>query len=64
MCDKKIILVTGGTGMVGHAVKTVTETESNPNETWIFVSSKDADLTYALYRNNLGKHVCFFKNRC
>lgn len=45
MCDKKIILVTGGTGMVGHAVKTVTETESNPNETWIFVSSKDADLT-------------------
>lgn len=45
MSTSKVILVTGGSGMVGQAVKTVAEKEKDPNETWIFVSSKDADLT-------------------
>lgn len=42
--DKKIILVTGGTGLVGKAIEYVIETNKNENEKWIFVGSKDADL--------------------
>lgn len=45
MPTSKIILVTGGSGMVGQAVKTISEKEKSADETWIFVSSKDADLT-------------------
>ena len=48
--DKKVVLVTGGTGLVGSAIKQIVETdEKKDNETWIFVSSKDADLKYVLY---------------
>ncbi|ESO04985.1 hypothetical protein HELRODRAFT_185540 [Helobdella robusta] len=44
--DKKIILVTGGSGLVGQAIKKIVETEEKrENEEWIFLSSKDADLT-------------------
>lgn len=40
------ILVTGGSGLVGSAVKHVAETtEKRDNEEWFFVGSKDADLT-------------------
>lgn len=42
--NKKIILVTGGKGLVGSAVKNVVESENPENETWIFVDSKDANL--------------------
>ncbi|GAB6028640.1 GDP-L-fucose synthase [Chamberlinius hualienensis] len=45
MADRKVVLVTGGSGMVGQAVKTIVGDESRPDEEWIFVSSKDADLT-------------------
>ncbi|XP_066479908.1 GDP-L-fucose synthase isoform X2 [Tiliqua scincoides] len=42
------ILVTGGTGLVGRAIKqVVSDGGGRPNEEWIFVSSKDADLTNA-----------------
>lgn len=41
---KKIILVTGGSGLVGKAIQSVVQTDSQSNETWIFVGSKDADL--------------------
>ncbi|XP_060534398.1 GDP-L-fucose synthase [Cylas formicarius] len=44
MPDKKIIMVTGGTGLVGKAIETVVQSENRVDETWIFVSSKDADL--------------------
>ena len=45
MSEKKTILVTGGTGMVGHAVCHVSEAEEKrTDEEWIFVGSKDADL--------------------
>ncbi|XP_077493667.1 GDP-L-fucose synthase-like [Amblyomma americanum] len=40
-----VILVTGGTGLIGKAIETVTNEEKRPGEHWIFVSSKDADLT-------------------
>ena len=49
--EKAVILVTGGTGLVGHAIKHVIETEpvgsrfgKREDETWIFASSKDGDL--------------------
>lgn len=42
--SKKIVLVTGGTGLVGKAIEKVI-TDNCENETWHFVSSKDADLT-------------------
>ncbi len=48
--DKKRILVTGGSGLVGQAVQYITENYNcprfgrNENEEWIFLSSKDGDL--------------------
>ena len=45
MSDTKTILVTGSTGVVGSGIQYIIETEeSHPDEQWIFVSSKDADL--------------------
>ena len=45
MSGKKVIMVTGGTGLVGQAVKMIAETEEKrENEQWIFLSSKDGDL--------------------
>ncbi|NXV90222.1 FCL synthase, partial [Calonectris borealis] len=44
----KRILVTGGTGLVGRAIeKVVADGEGRSDEEWIFVSSRDADLTNA-----------------
>ncbi|XP_044309287.1 GDP-L-fucose synthase [Varanus komodoensis] len=44
----KRILVTGGSGLVGRAIeKVVADGARQPDEEWIFVSSKDADLTNA-----------------
>ena len=53
MSGKKVIMVTGGTGLVGQAVRKIAETEEKrPDEEWIFLSSKDGDLGYA-YRTAL-----------
>lgn len=41
----KTVLVTGGTGLVGKSIETVILTEQPRDEKWIFVGSKDADLT-------------------
>lgn len=47
MNNKQIVLVTGGSGLVGRAIESVVD--SNPNEysqlKFIFASSKDADLS-------------------
>lgn len=40
----KKVLVTGGTGLVGNALKTIIDESANGDE-WIFVGSSDADLT-------------------
>jgi hypothetical protein len=49
----EIVLVTGGSGLVGQAIKYVIETEpegsrfgKKPGETWIFASSREGDLRY------------------
>lgn len=47
-----VILVTGGTGLVGEALKWVIENDKSERfgkkegETWVFLSSKDGDLRY------------------
>lgn len=60
--DKKVVLVTGGTGLVGHAIQTVVQQEKRDDEEWIFVGSKDADLsdcdqTKALFNKYRPTHV-------
>ena len=48
--SKMKIIVTGGSGMVGQAIKWVIENDTDPrfgkheNEEWIFLGSKDGDL--------------------
>ena len=44
MTEQKVILVTGGTGLVGKAIETISKQQNEPNEKWIFLSSKDGDL--------------------
>jgi hypothetical protein len=48
---KSVVLVTGGTGLVGYGIQNVINTEPvgskfgrREGEAWIFLSSKDADL--------------------
>jgi len=40
----KKVLVTGGTGLVGKALETIINQESNNDEIWYFAGSKDGDL--------------------
>ncbi|KAJ3277288.1 GDP-L-fucose synthase, partial [Borealophlyctis nickersoniae] len=46
----EVILVTGGTGLVGSAIRHIIDTSPDPryakrpNETWVFCTSRDADL--------------------
>jgi len=54
--------VTGGSGLVGQAVKAVSQQEPHPNEEFIFLSSKDADLrdynqTKAVFQKYKPTHV-------
>lgn len=55
----KTVLVTGGTGLVGRAIQAVVQEnpEKHGNETWVFLSSKDADLT-----NYEATEACFKKH--
>ncbi|OWR49935.1 GDP-L-fucose synthase [Danaus plexippus] len=66
--DKSVILVTGGSGLVGRAIRTVIEEERKldsklvRNETWIFCGSNDGDLrdkaqTEALFEKHRPTHV-------
>lgn len=55
--DKKVILVTGGTGLVGRAIQTIVQREKREEEEWIFVGSKDADLRYVAYIIELDRLV-------
>ncbi|XP_054102522.1 GDP-L-fucose synthase isoform X8 [Callithrix jacchus] len=52
------ILVTGGSGLVGKAIqKVVADGAGLPGEDWVFVSSKDADLTDAAQTRTLFEKV-------
>jgi len=56
--DQKVVMVTGGTGLVGRAIQAVIgENDKHKDEKWIFLSSKDADLTdYASTKAVFEKH--------
>ena len=45
MSEKKVILVTGGSGLVGNGIRIASERDPRDDETFVFLSSKDADLT-------------------
>lgn len=44
MSKKRVILVTGGSGLVGSGIRHIAEQEQRPDEQWIFLSSKDVNL--------------------
>lgn len=45
--EKKIIMVTGGSGLVGNALQKVTAEDPRPDEEFVFLSTKDGDLMYS-----------------
>jgi GDP-L-fucose synthase len=63
--SKNIILVTGGSGLVGEALRWVIDNEAGaklPNEEWVFLSSKDGDLrdynaTSAIFEKYKPTHI-------
>jgi len=60
--ERKVILVTGGTGLVGRGIQTIIENDKKDDEEWIFLSSKDADLlseedTTAVFQKYKPTHV-------
>ncbi|KAK9503696.1 hypothetical protein O3M35_010212 [Rhynocoris fuscipes] len=52
---QKIILVTGGTGLVGKAIQSVVDNEKNINEKWVFIGTKDGDLSNLEETKNIFK---------
>lgn len=57
-----VVLVTGGSGLVGKGVEFAVQQDPRPNEKWIFMSSKDADLrdleaTRAFFKSVQPTHV-------
>jgi len=57
-----VVLVTGGTGLVGRAVQAMSTVDSRSNEKWIFLGSKDGDLrsmdaTKAIFAKHKPTHV-------
>mmetsp|Transcript_18035 Transcript_18035/g.20862 ORF Transcript_18035/g.20862 Transcript_18035/m.20862 type:complete len:319 (-) Transcript_18035:94-1050(-) len=60
--EKSVIMVTGGSGLVGSAIKQFVESNPKENEEWIFLSSKDGDLrdrkaTEAIFQKFNPTHV-------
>ena len=59
----KVCMVTGGSGLVGKAIEAFVSTDPKASgETWIFLSSKDADLrdraqTEAVFAKHRPTHV-------
>lgn len=59
---RKVVLVTGGSGLLGKALEAVVETSEYSDETWVFLSSKDGDLrkledTENLFKKHQPTHV-------
>jgi len=60
--SKKVIMVTGGTGLVGRGIQAAVEMDKRDDEEWIFLSSKDGNLlseadTMALFDKHKPTHV-------
>jgi len=43
--EKKVVLVTGGTGLVGKGIEAYLKQHPRPDEEWVYLGSKDGDLT-------------------
>lgn len=60
--EKSVVMVTGGSGLVGSAIKDYVTGNPNENEEWVFLSSKDGDLrdrkaTEAIFEKYKPTHV-------
>merc|ERR1711928_99586 len=60
--EKKIVLVTGGSGLVGKGIQRASLLDPHPNEEFVFLSSKDGDLrdpveTKAIFEKYRPTHV-------
>lgn len=42
--DNKVVLVTGGSGLVGKGIEAYLAKNPRPNEQWVYLSSKEGDL--------------------
>lgn len=42
--SKRVVLVTGGTGLVGKSIEAVVAEDPKTDEEWIFVGSREANL--------------------
>jgi hypothetical protein len=50
---KRVIMVTGGTGLVGNGIKAALKDDPEAaNESWIYLSSKDGDLRDAVHQSS------------
>jgi len=63
LAAKKVVLVTGGSGLVGHGIqKVISEDPEAKDERWIFLTSKDGNLvdrteTEAIFEKHKPTHV-------
>jgi len=60
--EKSVVMVTGGSGLVGMAIKNFVESNSRDDEEWVYLSSKDGDLrdrkaTEAIFEKFKPTHV-------
>jgi len=60
--NKSVIMVTGGSGLVGMAIKNYVESNKRDSEEWVFLSSKDGDFrdrkaTEAIFEKFKPTHV-------
>lgn len=60
--EQHVVMVTGGSGLVGAGINTYVQENPKPNEKWIFLSSKDGDLrvrseTDAIFEKYKPTHV-------
>lgn len=60
--EKKIIMVTGGSGLVGSGIRMSVEKSPLENEEWVYLSSKEGDLrdrkeTEAIFEKYKPTHV-------
>jgi len=60
--SKKVVLITGGSGLVGEAIRAVVAQEKRTDETYVFLTSKEADLrdmaqTEAVFEKYKPTHV-------
>lgn len=66
---KSVVLVTGGSGLVGFAIRHVIETEPvgsrfgrREGEDWVFLSSKDGDLRFVSFLQPLRPSLSYLSS--